>query len=124
MMNVRVRRCRIKKIGVAAGPEQIAYPAFFPKAIEANMPQVQCARRRQIAVAWGDACALDQRRIQTETECTGRVEATLSPNIGVSPTCVARLGYPQPVLLDRGIPHILLHNLFLGYNFLGPKNVH
>lgn len=36
MMNVRVRRCRTKKIGVATGPEQITYPSTTPKAIEAN----------------------------------------------------------------------------------------
>lgn len=36
MMNVRVRRCRTKKIGVATGPEEITYPATTPKAIAAN----------------------------------------------------------------------------------------
>lgn len=35
-MNVRVRRCRTKKIGVATGPEQITYPPTAPKAILAN----------------------------------------------------------------------------------------
>ncbi|CAN0265893.1 unnamed protein product [Ascophyllum nodosum] len=40
MMNVRVRRCRTKKIGVATGPRQITF-ADVPKAIEANMPQVR-----------------------------------------------------------------------------------
>lgn len=36
MMNVRVRRCRTKKIGVATGPEEITYPSTTPKAIAAN----------------------------------------------------------------------------------------
>lgn len=39
MMNVRVRRCRTKKIGLATGPEQITYPESSqstPKALAAN----------------------------------------------------------------------------------------
>ncbi|CAM9115440.1 unnamed protein product, partial [Scytosiphon promiscuus] len=40
MMNVRVRRCRTKKIGLATGPEQITYPdsssQACPKALTAN----------------------------------------------------------------------------------------
>lgn len=38
MMNVRVRRCRTKKIGLATGPEQITYPESqsFPKALAVN----------------------------------------------------------------------------------------
>lgn len=36
MMNVRVRRCRTKKIGVATGPEQISYPANPAKALLEN----------------------------------------------------------------------------------------
>ena len=40
MMNVRVRRCRTKKIGVATGPGQITF-ANFPKAIEVNVPKVR-----------------------------------------------------------------------------------
>lgn len=36
MMNVRVRRCRTKKIGVATGPEQLSYPAKKPKAMAMN----------------------------------------------------------------------------------------
>ncbi|CAM9937823.1 unnamed protein product [Ectocarpus sp. 12 AP-2014] len=39
MMNVRVRRCRTKKIGLATGPEEITYTAAgkaTPKALAAN----------------------------------------------------------------------------------------
>lgn len=36
MMNVRVRRCRTKKIGVATGPEQITYPSKKTKATATN----------------------------------------------------------------------------------------
>lgn len=36
MMNVRVRRCRTKKIGVATGPEQITYPTKKSKATAMN----------------------------------------------------------------------------------------
>lgn len=48
MMNVRVRRCRTKKIGVATGPEQITYPAT-PKAIAVNRVKPSPSLELQLA---------------------------------------------------------------------------
>lgn len=52
MMNVRVRRCRTKKIGVATGHEQLTYPAnatTTPKAIAANKKLVPAAQRPDLS---------------------------------------------------------------------------
>lgn len=49
MMNVRVRRCRTKKIGLATGPEQITYPESSqstPKALSANRAGRSAAARQ------------------------------------------------------------------------------
>lgn len=51
MMNVRVRRCRTKKIGVATGPEQITYPSATPKAIAVNRPRPRPAPQARLAPA-------------------------------------------------------------------------
>lgn len=49
MMNVRVRRCRTKKIGLATGPEQITYPSSTPKALALN--RAKAARSRDCSPA-------------------------------------------------------------------------